>query len=156
MKNWNKYFNEIELYISYILLVIMLVVATIGVFFRYVVNNSLGWSEEVCRYALMWISFTSAAYAVLANKHLAVDLLSSLVLKNHPKTLRVFMTINSIIWVLFLVVFSYWGWKQVASSFDLSPTMGFSMKYIYACLPVGCILMAIRVIQVQIREFRSQ
>src|SRR6201988_4879152 len=46
-------------------------------FTRYVLNDSLAWTEEVARYALMWIVFIGGAMVTRGNSHIAVELLSN-------------------------------------------------------------------------------
>src|SRR5438132_12031874 len=46
-------------------------------FTRYVLNDSLAWTEEIARYALMWIVFIGGAMVTRRNSHIAVELLSN-------------------------------------------------------------------------------
>src|SRR5438128_8224995 len=46
-------------------------------FTRYVLNDSLAWTEEIARYALMWIVFIGGAMVTRRNTHIAVELLSN-------------------------------------------------------------------------------
>jgi hypothetical protein len=45
----------------------MTVVVAVQVFFRYVLNQSLFWSEELARYLLVWLSFLGASVAYRDN-----------------------------------------------------------------------------------------
>lgn len=42
-------------------------------FTRYVLNDSLGWTEEVARYLLVMVTFIGAAIAVRRNTHISVE-----------------------------------------------------------------------------------
>jgi TRAP-type transport system small permease protein len=42
-------------------------------FSRYVMNDSIGWTEEVARYLLIAVTFTGAVMAVRKNSHIAVE-----------------------------------------------------------------------------------
>ncbi|HSC71435.1 MAG TPA: TRAP transporter small permease, partial [Candidatus Methylomirabilis sp.] len=53
----------------------MVVVTTLGVFFRYVLNNALPWAEEADRYLFIWLSFVGASITMRHKAHIAVDLL---------------------------------------------------------------------------------
>ena len=52
-------------------------------FTRYVLNDSLAWTEEIARYGLMWIMFIGGAMVTRRNTHIAVELLSN-VMKPGP------------------------------------------------------------------------
>ena len=47
-------------------------------FTRYVLNDSLAWTEEIARYGLMWVVFVGGAVVTRKNTHIAVELLSNL------------------------------------------------------------------------------
>ncbi|GAB4394137.1 MAG: TRAP transporter small permease [Kiloniellaceae bacterium] len=42
-------------------------------FSRYVLNDSIGWTEEIARYLLVLVTFVGAALAVRKNSHIAVE-----------------------------------------------------------------------------------
>src|SRR6266853_5571051 len=52
-------------------------------FTRYVLNDSLAWTEEIARYGLMWVVFIGGAMVTRRNSHIAVELLSN-VMKPGP------------------------------------------------------------------------
>ena len=57
------------------LLVALTTVVCLGVFFRYVLNDSLVWYDEFASYLLVWLTFFGAVVADYQRRHIAFDLL---------------------------------------------------------------------------------
>jgi TRAP-type C4-dicarboxylate transport system permease small subunit len=60
-------------------LFLLIIVSTMAtqVCARYVFNSPFQWSEEVARFALIWLTFISAAFVMAEGRHIAVDVISS-------------------------------------------------------------------------------
>lgn len=140
------FLNNFELYICDILLALTIVVATLAVVMRYVFNDSLTWSEELCRFSFVWISLLSCGYAVNHGGHLMVDVLTMFETKI-PGALKALELITNIIWVAFSIYFAKEGLIMAMNSLQSSPALGIPMAVIYGSIPVGSTLMAIRVLQ---------
>jgi TRAP-type C4-dicarboxylate transport system permease small subunit len=54
----------------------MAAIVAVQVFFRYVLNASLFWSEEVARYLLVWLTFLGATTAYYRGSHPGIDALT--------------------------------------------------------------------------------
>lgn len=54
---------------------IFFVIMLMGVFFRYVLNDSLSWSDELALIVFIWAIFLSVASGYLHDKHVNLDLL---------------------------------------------------------------------------------
>jgi TRAP-type C4-dicarboxylate transport system permease small subunit len=53
----------------------MAILVAVQVFFRYVLNQSLFWSEELARYLLVWLTFLGASCAYYRHAHPGVGIL---------------------------------------------------------------------------------
>ncbi|MGD9210112.1 MAG: TRAP transporter small permease [Desulfobacteraceae bacterium] len=53
----------------------MALLVAMQVFFRYILNQSLFWSEELARYMLVWLTFLGASAAYYRRVHPGVDIL---------------------------------------------------------------------------------
>ena len=56
---------------------LMIAVVAAQVFFRYVLNHSLFWSEELARYILVWLTFLGATAAYRRGVHPRIDLFAA-------------------------------------------------------------------------------
>ena len=69
--------SNIEKYTACIMLVVIVLVGSVQIFFRFVLRSSLIWSEELMRYMFVWLSFLTASIAVREHKHISVDFVTS-------------------------------------------------------------------------------
>jgi TRAP-type C4-dicarboxylate transport system permease small subunit len=112
-------------------------------FTRYVLNDSLAWTEEIARYALMWVVFIGGAMVTRRNTHIAVELLSN-VMKPGPlrATLLAFVDFVKLGFIGLLAFLSWTIMERMAiqrmTVFDLP------MSYVYGGVAFGCFLMLIR------------
>jgi TRAP-type C4-dicarboxylate transport system permease small subunit len=115
-------------------------------FTRYVLNDSLAWTEEIARYALMWIVFIGGAMVTRRNSHIAVELLSNVM---KPGRLRaVLLAFVDFVKLGFIGLLAFISWtitermhQQRMTVFDLP------MSYVYGGVAFGCFLMLVRQIQ---------
>ena len=109
-------------------------------FTRYVLNDSLAWTEEIARYGLMWVVFIGGIMVTRRNTHIAVELLSN-VMKPGPlrATLLAFV---DFVKLGFIGLLAFLSWTiiermgvQRMTVFDLP------MSYVYAGVALGCFVM---------------
>ena len=76
------------------MLVFLICLVLTSVFFRYVLNNSLSWSEELARYICIWIGFLSASMALRRNMHIGLSYFIDSVIKAGPRLKQIIFIIN--------------------------------------------------------------
>jgi TRAP-type C4-dicarboxylate transport system permease small subunit len=124
-----------------LVMTVMLVVVSLQVWYRFVLNDPLAWSEELARYLFVWISFIGSAVGVRMNVHLGIDLIEKIMTPRGHKILSVI--VNALIQIFLLIVI-FWGIKILAVvRFQTSASMGIPMTYPYLAVPVGGALMLI-------------
>lgn len=109
-------------------------------FTRYVLNNSLAWTEEIARYGLMWLAFIGGAVVTRRRSHIAVELLEHVLPQGRLRTgLRVFIEIVKLGFLGLLAYFSVTIIERMHNQrmtvFDLP------MSIVYAGIGFGCFLM---------------
>nr|WP_243137328.1 TRAP transporter small permease [Desulfofundulus thermobenzoicus] len=108
---------------------------------RYALHNSLTWSEEVGRYAFVWITFFGAALAVKERSHVALDNL----VKNLPITLqKIILFTGYMLMIIFSMVMAYAGWQifELGAN-QLSAATQIPMKWVYIAIPAGSVLIIV-------------
>ncbi|MFN2353338.1 MAG: TRAP transporter small permease [Desulfopila sp.] len=132
----------------------MVVIISAQVWYRFVLNDPLSWSEEAGRYLFVWISFMGAAAGVRYQVHLGIDLMDKLLPKHLHRWTVIFA--NLIIQV-FLVMIIYWGFKLLGVvKFQESASMHISMSYPYMAVPVGGIFMFINSVRIMVAALQNR
>lgn len=120
------------------------VTVLVQVFFRYVLNNSLSWPEELARFMLVWMTFVAAAPALRRGFHVGVDFFLEQFVQIRWLKILV-LVFNQLVILGFLVVVFYYGLQQFLNSGDMiSPALQISYRWVYLSLPVGTFLMAVQ------------
>ncbi|QPM92298.1 TRAP transporter small permease [Pseudooceanicola algae] len=102
--------------------------------------TSVGWTEEVARFLLIWITFIGATLAYQQGRHIAVTLLRD---KLPPLPRRIVLGAGYLIAIAFLVTLGVIGWRYMnLQSFQKSPSLRLQMTYVYAVMPAAALLMA--------------
>lgn len=131
-------------------LAVMTVLITWQVFARFVVGNSLTFSEEVSRFLMIWMTMLGAAYAARQGSLLAVDLVPELL---RGTTRLVVAMVAHVVSIVFYVVLAVYGWQIAqAVAFQNAPATGVSMFWPMFALCVGGVLCAINTVTLIVEE----
>ena len=147
--------ENLEKLICVVCLALMSILIVLQVFFRYVLNNSLSWSEELARYLFIWMIYIGISFGVKMDKHICVDAVYSFMPKGVKKWYAI---VAYILFLVFAIAVVYFGILVVGmqiSSGQVSPAMGIPMQYIYAAPVVGMVLTAFRLIQKIIEALKA-
>ena len=118
--------------------------ALIGVITLQIVSRVLftavGWTEEVARFLLVWITFLAGTLAFQRGRHIAV----TFVVDALPGRLRQIARIAALLIVLaFMITLIVIGYRYMqVQSFQKSASLRLSMTYVYAVMPICAAIMA--------------
>jgi TRAP-type C4-dicarboxylate transport system permease small subunit len=117
----------------------ILVIILTAVFFRYVVNRSLFWSDEIVRYLFVWFTLIGAALVLRDRRHIRVEYF----VQHMPAGPRHVVERGGLLLVLafnvFLVVVGLWWVKETGGTY--TPALRLPLNWIlYAALPVSAAL----------------
>lgn len=120
------------------------------VFARFVVGNSLTFSEEVSRFLMIWLTLLGAAYAVRKGTLLAVELVPDLLKGTTKKVVRLGSHVLSLSFYVILIVF---GWDIAATvAYQTAPATGLSMRWPMLALCAGGVLMFLNTLVVMVED----
>ncbi len=144
---------RIEDWIGIFVLLTIMGSMSAGVFFRYVLNDSLSWSEELARYGLIYVTFFGAATAIRRGTHIRVDVVD-LLLKGRMKAL-IRLLMDSLC-ALFLA-YMCWRTTQIMGFLgsSRSPAMQIPVNWIYGGMLAGLLAAVVRQLFVIAKSLRG-
>ena len=124
-----------------VVLAMFVIVASVGagVFFRYVLGQPLFWSDEVARFALIWMTFLGAAALMFAEGgHITVEFL---VTRVGPRARWTMELVADLLVIAISVVVVAGSYLWMSARFEhLSPALNIPMGYVYTAIPLGAAL----------------
>jgi C4-dicarboxylate transporter DctQ subunit len=120
----------------------------VNVFMRYVFLAPISWAEEMTLYLCVWLVFVGGSVAVREKGHIAIDLLPHVL---SPRGRLLLARGVALLFLVFLLVFCWYSLQhvlRVKSIGQVTPIMQAPMWLTYLAMPVGSVLMALRVIQI--------
>jgi TRAP-type C4-dicarboxylate transport system permease small subunit len=153
LKWLDKHFEEV---VIGIMLIIMTLIMGAQVFCRYVIGQSLSWSEEITRYLFVWCGFISIALCARYKLALCVDQLAHMVPKKVAAGLRVFSLVVELVFYVYLIPYAFILVNTSFLSRRLSPAAQLPIWLVQLAPIVGFILGSIRCVQGLVLTFLSK
>lgn len=149
-----RLYRDLEQYFCAFLMVLMVSCLGAQVFFRFVLDASLTWSEELSRFAFIWLVYMGAVLGAKERIHIRVTAFQRLL----PAPVRGWTTpLADVLWVSINLVFAWQGALQVGHLLRfsyISPALQWNMAVIYSVVPIGFALMSFRIIEGYWRDWR--
>lgn len=117
------------------LLLTIVAVNLAAVFMRYVMLDSISWSEEGIRYISVWMTFMGAAAASWYDEHMDMNMLADW---GGPLFQRAHRAVLHVLTAVFACFVTWQGFVYcLRSGMQTAPTTGLPMIYVYGALVVG-------------------
>jgi len=148
MKIIKNIFDHFESYMTQILLTIFIILLFIQIILREFFSYTISWGEELARFSFIWFVFLGASYAAQLGAHNRVLFQFK---KFSKKTQNYFEAFADLLWLIFNFVMIYKSIFLIKDMMEFtyySPTLGWSMAYVYMIFPLAFGFMSIRIIQV--------
>jgi TRAP-type C4-dicarboxylate transport system permease small subunit len=134
-----------------VVLAVVIVINAIAVFTRYVLVDPIGWSEELMRYSLAWLTYLLVAPCLFRNEHMAMETLD--VIRNEAikrALIRTNLAVTfvfsiSILW--FAIPLLQRNWNQYTAVLEIRSF------WPYLSVFLGCALLALYCVAMFILSF---
>lgn len=146
--DWKKFIDiKLEEWLLIIATIFITLLVFAQVLSRYIFNVSVGWSAELSRYLLIWITWVSASYTIRKRDHIRISMIVELFSSSVQKVVEVIVIL---LWSVFAIVMAVVG-TEVVMNLQLmgqqTSTLNLPMWVVYLIIPIGGVLMIMRLIQ---------
>jgi TRAP-type C4-dicarboxylate transport system permease small subunit len=118
----------------------MLVITWAHVFYRYFLNNSLTWSEEVLKIMVVWFCLLSATFISSRKEHVSIVIFKQALPKFIERHMDIF---TSFLMFAVSLAMCYIGWRlKTWAGIRRTPATGFPISYMYLSIFVAFGIMA--------------
>ena len=135
-------YDHFEEILLVILFATMVAVIFLQIIMRYVLNNSLTWSEELGRFIFQWLTWIGISLGARLGQHIKISILTD---RLPRKIAHASNVISDLIVIAICVITVYYG-VEIAKLFvgTKFTTIKISLAWGYSALVVGCTLMTVR------------
>jgi len=122
-------------YFSGALSLLMLTVILVGVFYRYVMDDSLVWYDEFAGYILVWLTMYGSVVALAKGKHIGFETLVEKLPRRGRHAAEIFSHLCVLAFSLVLVVY---GWQLIREMHGETAVSlpWVQMSWIYSVMPI--------------------
>ncbi len=121
-------------------------------FTRYVLNDSLAWTEEIAINCLVVVVFLGSVWCVRMSRHIQVDVLFRVL---SPRLARLVSTLVDVIRIVFFAYACWLLWRYVGIvARERMVTIDLPRSLVFYAVFVAWILMLLRAIQVAVGNWR--
>lgn len=138
---WEKISFELDRITGYICIffaIIMTVSTLVGILFRYLMTNPLPWTEELARYAMIWMGLLAISMGVRRQSHLGLQVIINLL----PRLVqKIFSYLIRILIGYFLCMLMIYGGKMALDGYyQVAPALQIKMIYVLSAVPMAALL----------------
>ena len=150
MEKIGKQIDRIMEFLIAALFILMVIAGGLQVFNRFLLNQSLSWSEEFQKFCHIWLVFITIPVAYNRGSHIGMQGLFN---KFSPRIQKYFSVLFDLLWFALAIAIAYYSIVIMGvAKFQTSAGLGIRMDWIYSGLVVGGVYLLI----VSIRKLTAQ
>lgn len=133
----------------------MSVAIGLQVFMRYIMQDSLSWSEELARFLFVFFVYAGISYGVKMKRHVRVEAFTMWLPVRAKAVVRIAADLLFLVFAVFVMYYGYWTAARIFKLGQVSPALELPMGFVYATLPFCYVLVGIRLVQNLYGEIRA-
>ncbi|MBW5800022.1 TRAP transporter small permease [Halomonas elongata] len=134
-------FNRLIGWVLAALLLLMTVLIFWQVFARFVVGSPLFFSDEIARFAMLWLTFLGTGYAYRKGMLISVDIALEYANKTLSSLLRIVIILSSLLFAFIMVKYGFDLVERVSR--QTAPSTRISMMWPYMAVPAGGVVIMV-------------
>lgn len=146
--------DKIIIAVLIMILSVMLAVGTMQVIWRYALQQSLSWSEEMMRYLYVWATMLGVSAAIRRKSFACIDSFLDFTGRKIPRAKLMMQVVSIAVQIFVFALMIIYGFQfMMRGALQSSPSLPIPMSCVYAAFPVGGILGVIFTIEEIYRDF---
>ncbi|PAE95313.1 MAG: C4-dicarboxylate transport system permease small protein [Shouchella clausii] len=149
-----RFFHHLDDYLGVLALSGIIVLISANVFFRFVLNSPITWTEEVSLALFIWLTFIGISSGIKHNSHVGIDYF----VRKMPEKIRHYVQVARLVVILAatILVFVYWGAAfAIHGVAKVTPVLGISYTFINLAVPIGSLLAVFHLLKVFLKRDRA-
>lgn len=136
-----NYLDKILCGVLAVFIAAMLIIGSMQVFYRYILHNSLSWSEELLRYMYVWVTMLGISMGIRRKGLSCISSFTDFVEKRSSVGRHALAAIGFIFQIALFLIMVIYGFKLCTlSAGQMSPSLRISMGLVYMAMPIGGVL----------------
>ena len=147
----NNLVEKIAVNMAWIMLLAITLLNIIQVFYRYVLNNALSWSEEASLWMMVWITFIILPVAYRKGLNISMMFFRDRLQRNRAEF--ILRCCFHVIVIVISVVCIYQAWNMFMGGFKIElPALEVTKAWVYAIMPPAWLLLILAAIEGIIKD----
>ena len=133
-----------------IFLVAMIVIVIMQIFFRYVLNDSLIWTEELAKTLMVWTAFLVAPWAYRTGTNVRIGFFADEFPQTFQKTMRLMLHLL-IFWIVAVFFYESFGFWQRGLTVR-ADSLPIQVAWFYSVVPIAFVLLLLAGVELILRN----
>ncbi len=138
----NRVLQSMEAVVGMTCLFVMFSVMIVNIISRYLLYKPIPWSDELCNYLFIWMSFLASAYVMGNDGHVRVTAIQSRLPQKLGNLVHLVLDVIMLVMLALYIGPSF----RMLSKLRLSNMMRVPLGFVYAIMPICFILMCIHIL----------